>query len=80
MRWDLAQPFTIAGWIVIDGAGGGFIAIREIPQPDRDNLVCGATKAKVRAAVADADGIRPIELATRQRRRRRPDNHLRSVS
>ncbi|MGW5686483.1 hypothetical protein [Nonomuraea sp. NPDC003754] len=79
MRWDIPEPFTIEGWIVMDGAGGGFIAFRRDTAGDKVNLVCATSPAEVRAGVARADGVRPIELATRARRRR-PGGHLRSVS
>ncbi|MFI6319720.1 hypothetical protein ACIBG8_19455 [Nonomuraea sp. NPDC050556] len=72
MTWDAPQPFEIQGWIVIDGAGGGFIALRLVAQADKVNVVCGKEAPDVRKRIAQADGVTPIEQATRQRRNRRP--------
>jgi hypothetical protein len=80
MRWDIPQPFTIEGWIVMDGAGGGFIAFRRDTAGDKVNLACATSPAELRARVARGDGARPIEFATRQPRRRPLGGHLRSVS
>lgn len=77
MRWDNPQPLLIDGWIIMDGSGGGYIALRIAPQTNRDNIVCAADAPTLRQRVASADGITPLQLVTRQRRGR---GHLREVS
>jgi hypothetical protein len=76
MRWAHPQPFRIQGWIVMDGAGGGFMAIRISDHPGRANVVCADDADALRRGVARAEGITTPQLADRQPSRRA---HLRGV-
>ncbi len=77
MRWDNPQPFVIEGWIVMDGAGGGYIAMRIAAQADRVNVVCAKDAQALRRRIACVEGITPLQLVTRQPRGRA---HPRAVS
>ncbi|WP_327089555.1 hypothetical protein OIE66_02725 [Nonomuraea sp. NBC_01738] len=73
MRWDSPQPFTVDGWIVMDGAGGGFIALRIAEQADKVNLVCSIDAPGLRRGIAQADGIPQRRPADRRAADRRAD-------
>ncbi|GAA0914915.1 hypothetical protein [Nonomuraea longicatena] len=64
MRWDSPQPFLIKGWIVMDGAGGGFIALRVATQADTANVVCAADADALRRGVARVNGITTLRPVT----------------
>jgi hypothetical protein len=76
MRWAHPQPFRIKGWIVTDGAGGGFTAIRISHRADKVNVVCADDADALRRGVARAEGITTPQLADRQPSRHA---HLRGV-
>ncbi|MFB9529046.1 hypothetical protein [Nonomuraea roseola] len=62
---------------MMDGAGGGYIAMRINPQTNKDNLVCGLDAPALRRRIARIEGLTPVQLATRQARKRA---HLKAVS
>lgn len=75
----MTKPRTFPGWEIIDGAGGGYIAIRLVLVPSASglsNVRCGATLAELhrhlegetrrraRQAVAPPSSESPAEIGS----------------